>query len=114
MLVDIIANARSIGMRETFDSRESAARTFACANPSWLRHRCKRLAKGVTKMPAQVSVARARRTARVAVTRRRTEIQEAVDRIYRRYGDDLSAFYRDVKKSILVEESKGKGKRTSK
>lgn len=63
-------------------------------------------------MPAQASVAAGRRKTGVAV-RPRTEIQQAVDRIYRRYGDDLSAFYRDVKKSILAEEPKEEGKRKS-
>jgi hypothetical protein len=62
-------------------------------------------------MPAQASVAAPSRKTRAIVTHRRTEIQEAVDRIYRRYGDDLSAFYRDVKKSILVDDQKGEDKR---
>jgi hypothetical protein len=38
---------------------------------------------------------------------RDTELSEAVDRVYRKYGNDLSAFYRDVKKSITVEKSEG-------
>jgi hypothetical protein len=33
-----------------------------------------------------------------------TELSEAVDRVYRKYGNDLSAFYRDVKKSIEIEK----------
>lgn len=61
-------------------------------------------------MPAQASAASARRRTGAATTNHRTEIQEAVDRVYRRYGDDLSAFYRDVKKSILAEEPKDEGK----
>lgn len=32
------------------------------------------------------------------------ELRDAVDRVYERYGNDLSAFYRDVKKSITVEK----------
>ena len=35
------------------------------------------------------------------------ELSEAVDRVYRKYGNDLSAFYRDAKKSITVEKSEG-------
>jgi hypothetical protein len=32
--------------------------------------------------------------------RREKEFSEAVDRIYRRYGSDLSAFTRDVQKEL--------------
>lgn len=48
-------------------------------------------------------VARAREEGR-SITHDR-EIRDAVDRVYRKYGNDLSAFYRDVKKSITVEKS---------
>jgi hypothetical protein len=62
-------------------------------------------------MPAQASVTATRRRTPATVTRHRTDIQEAVDRVYRRYGDDLSAFYRDVKKSILTDEAQNEGGR---
>jgi hypothetical protein len=32
------------------------------------------------------------------------EFSEATNRVYEKYGNDLSAFYRDVKKSIKVEK----------
>jgi hypothetical protein len=34
---------------------------------------------------------------------RDTEFDEAVERIYRHYGSDLSAFYRDVQKELLYK-----------
>ena len=32
------------------------------------------------------------------------DFSEAVNRVYEKYGTDLSAFYRDVKKSITLEK----------
>jgi len=31
------------------------------------------------------------------------QFKEAVERVYERYGSDLSAFYRDVKKEIQIK-----------
>ena len=41
------------------------------------------------------------------VTNDGRELREAVDRVYRKYGTDLTAFYDDVKKSIIVERCAG-------
>jgi hypothetical protein len=32
------------------------------------------------------------------------EISETVDRVYKKYGNDLSAYYREVKNSINIEK----------
>jgi len=33
------------------------------------------------------------------------EFSEALDRVYERYGNNLSAFYRDATKSLSIEKS---------
>jgi hypothetical protein len=51
---------------------------------------------------SETRYAKSGRTEDSSVTER--EFSEAVDRVYEKYGSNLSAFYRDVKKSVVVEK----------